>query len=388
MGLKFVMRIGLMIFLFLCAVRGFTQEEEMQIPALQLNAVYKGDFVYNRNGGIATGTTYLGLADLFVSFDTQKAGLWKGGEFLIHGANTHGGEPTSNLVGDFQGVSNIEAGNHTFLYELWYRQTIANLTATIGLQDLNVEFANSEVSSLFLNSSFGVNSVIAGNISAPIFPVTKPGITLSVDVSEKLTLKSAIYKGCPVDFESNPYNLNWNANYEKGLLWISEGQYSWTGQRGRSNVLKGGFFYHQHCPEPESDITGTLLEEHVEKDCGVYFIGEHQLSLTEGEAQGLKIFYQAGLSPRNDNFGYFGAGCSYTGLLSSKGSDILGLAFAESMLTEAYGNNETTFELTYKVQLNDQIYLQPDLQYVMHPGGTDVKLKNATVGFLRLGMEF
>ncbi|HET6559389.1 MAG TPA: carbohydrate porin, partial [Prolixibacteraceae bacterium] len=234
----------------------------------------------------------------------------------------------------------------------------------------------------------GVHSVIAGNISAPIFPVTKPGITLSAEVSEKVTLKSAIYKGCPVDFEYNPYNLNWNANYQQGLLWITEGQYSWTGLRNRSNVLKGGVFYHQRCPEPEIHPLNGMTWEQIERDYGFYAVGEHQLSLTQDEGQGLKIFYQMGISPRNDNFGYFGAGCSYTGLLSSKGSDILGLAFAESMLTDAYGNNETTFELTYKVQLNDQIYLQPDLQYVVHPGGTDIKLKNATVGFLRLGMEF
>lgn len=388
MGLEFVRKNGLMILLLLNTVMGFSQEEDMRTPAIQLNAVYKGDFVSNRNGGITTGTTYLGLADLFIGFDTQKAGLWKGGELLIHGANSHGGEPTTNLVGDFQGVSNIEAGNHTFLYELWYRQTIASFTATIGLQDLNVEFANSEVSSLFLNSSFGVHSVIAGNISAPIFPVTKPGLTLSADVSKRFTLKSALYKGCPVDFDLNPYNLNWNANYQEGLLWISEGQYEWTGNGKRNNVLKGGAFYHQHCPESESDIAGQLSEEHVEKDYGVYFVGEHHLSLTQDEGQGLKIFYQLGISPRNNNFGYFGTGCSYSGLLSSKGSDILGLAMAKSMLTDAYGNNETTFELTYKIQLNDQIYLQPDLQYVMHPGGTDSKLKNASVGFLRLGLEF
>ena len=59
----------------------------------------------------------------------------------------------------------------------------------------------------------------------------------------------------------------------------------------------------------------------------------------------LSIFYQAGFSPRKDNLGYFDAGCTYSGL-------------------------------------------QPDLQYVVHPGGTDVQLKNATVGLMRLGMEF
>lgn len=360
-------------------------ETENQESAFQLNATYKGDLVHNFKGGIAPGSTYLGLADLFVSFDTDRAGLWKGGSFLVHGANTHGGEPTAELVGDFQGVSNIEAGNHTFLYELWFRQKLFNVTATVGLQDLNVEFANSEVSSLFLNSSFGVNSVIATNIAAPIFPVTKPGVTLGVDISNNITLKSAIYKGCPIDFEDNPYNLNWNANYQEGLLFITEAQYAWTGSNGRSNLLKGGFFFHQYCPEEEMI---NYESNHLLKDHGIYLVGEHQLSLTENEGKGLKLFYQGAFSPGNENFGYFGAGFSYAGVLSSKGSDVLGLAFADGMRENDCGNNEISFELTYKVQLNDQIYLQPDMQYVVHPGGTASRLENATVGLLRVGMEF
>lgn len=372
--------------LLIKAMNVFSQPaDENQEPALQMNAAYKGDLVHNFNGGITTGTTYLGLADLFVSFDTEKAGLWKGGQLLVHGANTHGGEPSAELVGDFQGISNIEAGNHTFLYELWFKQKFFNLTATVGVQDLNVEFANSKVSSLFLNSSFGINSVISTNIAAPIFPVTKPGITLSADISKKVIIKSAIYKGCPVDFELNPYNLNWNTNYEQGLLIITEGQVSWTGSHEKDNLLKGGFFYHHHCSQDDMPAGQT---QKLMKEYGIYLVGEHRITLTEDEGKGLKIFYQGGLSPHNDNFGYFGAGFSYTGFLSSKGSDVLGLAFADGMKDNNCGNNEITIELTYKVQLSDQIYLQPDMQYVVHPGGTDSRLDNATVGLLRVGMEF
>jgi porin len=94
------------------------------------------------------------------------------------------------------------------------------------------------------------------------------------------------------------------------------------------------------------------------------------------------------VSPLNDNFGYLGAGCTYTGLFSKKGSDVLGLAVADGMLTKERGKDEITFELTYKVQVSYQIYLQPEMQYVVHPGGTEVPLKNATVGLVRLGLEF
>ena len=373
--------------LLLNAENGYSQSNDVvPLSALQLKATYKGDFVSNFGGGISAGSTYLGLADLFLRFNTQKAGLWKGGDFLIRGANSHGGEPSVNLVGDFQGISNIEAGNHTFLYEIWFKQAILNVTVTIGLQDLNAEFANSEVNSLFLNSSFGIHSVIADNISAPIFPITKPGITFCMDVSKKVLLKMAIYKGCPVNFDSNPYNLTWDLNYEKGLLWITEGQFSWTGIQKKTNVLKAGTFFHQHCDE--TLMVNPTIENKFIYDYGFYLVGEHQFSSVGNKSKGLKMFYQVGLCPRNDNFGYFGLGCVYSGLLSSKGTDVLGLAFADGMMNDEYRNNETTFELTYKIQLTDQIYLQPDLQYVLHPGGTDALLKNATVGLVRWGMEF
>ena len=375
---------GVVMLMFLNVVNGFSQASDKDRPTVwQLNATYKGDLVTNFHGGISAGTTYLGLADFFLHFDTENAGFWKGGEFVIHGSNSHGGEPTSNLIGDFQFVSNIEAGNHTFLYELWFKQTVSNVTATIGLQDLNSEFANSEVGSLFLNSSFGVHSVISDNIAAPIFPLTSPGITLCWDASEKICLKTAVYKGSPIDFDANPYNIKWNLNYLKGLLWVTEGQYNWSVNHLQNNVIKAGVFFHEH--SPESDVVNSETGDKLNYDYGFYMVGDQPI-YTDGNRK-LSIFYQLGYSPRNDNFGYLGAGCIYTGLLSKKGADVLGLAIADGMLTKERGRDETTFELTYKVQISDQIYLQPEMQYVVHPGGTDMQLKNAMVGLVRLGLE-
>lgn len=380
-----LLRKGALMLLFLATLNGFSEPADTLKPsAWQLNASYKGDFVTNFRGGIETGSTYLGLADLFIHFDIEKAGFWKGGEFLVHGANSHGGEPSANLIGDFQVVSNIEAGNHTFLYELWYKQRFSKVTATIGLQDLNAEFAASEVGSLFINSSFGICSVISDNILAPIFPLTSPGITLSWEKSDRFSLKSALYRGCPIDFDNNPYNIKWDLNHLRGMLWVTEGQFSWNKSQDKSQVIKTGFFLHQHCPEDEviNSETGTELTY----DYGAYMVGDHQLCNRTNHC--LNVFYQLGVSPRNDNFCYLGAGCSYTGLLSRKGADCLGLAMAKGMLTKERGQDETTFELTYKVQISDQIYLQPEMQYVVHPGGTDLQLKNATVGLVRLGLEF
>ena len=165
--------------------------------SLSLNASYIGDWVTNMRGGIKTGSTYLGLANLKIGFDTEKAGLWKGGSFFINAANTHGGLPSANLVGDFQGVSNIEAGDLTFMYELWYKQQIDKIVLTAGLQDLNVDFSTTSYGAPFNNSSFGIQSSIADNIPSPIFPLTALGVSLQWNVSPAFSWEMALFDGTP-----------------------------------------------------------------------------------------------------------------------------------------------------------------------------------------------
>lgn len=361
-----------------------TIPDTLSSPALSLRASYKGDFVANLNGGLKTGSTYLGLADLFVTFDTGKAKLWKGGTLMLHGANSHGGEPSADLIGDFQVVSNIEAGNHTFLYELWYNQQFGDVSVTAGLQDLNAEFASSDFGALFLNSSFGIHSVIADNFLAPIFPLTSAGITICWDASDRLNLKTALYKGSPVNFDQNPYNLEWDLNYLKGLLWVAEADIRCSSKS--TELLKFGTFYHQFTREP--DANDPSAGENMEYDYGFYVVGDHRVSPVCGSDEGLSIFYQLGVCPRNDNVAYLGGGLHYCGLLTKKNTDVLGLAMARGVMTEEAGNDETTLELTCKLQLTDALYIQPDIQYVIHPAGTDTTPDNALVALFRFGFDF
>ncbi|MDR1698872.1 MAG: carbohydrate porin, partial [Prevotellaceae bacterium] len=50
--------------------------------------------------------------------------------------------------------------------------------------------------------------------------------------------------------------------------------------------------------------------------------------------------------------------------------------------------HETTLELYYKWQFNDNFAIQPDIQYSINPSGTDEKLSNALLGILRLYINF
>lgn len=130
---------------------------------------YIGDVVGNFKGGVKRQSTYLGLANVHLSLNTQNAGWWRGGELHLNLANTHGGMP-DDFIGDFQGVTNIEAGDRTFFQELWFCQSFGKLSASVGIKDMNAEFSVNEFGGTFINSSFALHSTFTDNISASIFP--------------------------------------------------------------------------------------------------------------------------------------------------------------------------------------------------------------------------
>lgn len=362
--------------LVVMSVNGIYAQEESakKEPAILISGLYTGDIVSNFSGGIKKGTVYLGLVNLKGDFNTEIANWWKGGEVFVNIGNTHGGEPSANLVGDFQGISNIEAGNHTFLYELWYKQNFKNLNITIGLQDLNANFATCDNSALFSNSSFGIHSSIADNVSPPIFPLTALGANIKWNISETFLWETAIFDGTPDDFNKNPYNTKWSLSKDQGYLTITEFQLKKSLLNGKDGCYKLGGYFHQH-----NDSIDVL-----QKNDGFYFVGDQQVSSK------LSVFCQIGLSPKkkNKNNRYCGVGINCKSLFDKRHDDQFGLAVAYAGIDGNSVGSETAVELTYKLQLNRNIYLRPDIQYIINPVGTEAKLNNALVGFIRFGLGF
>lgn len=359
-------------FLFLPFIPSNAQEKSTK--TLQLGGTYIGDVVSNLNGGIKSGITYLGMATVNLDFDTENAKFWKGGKLFVKIANTHGGKPTQDLVGDFQGVSNIEAGNLTWLYECWYSQTIGNFTTTIGLQDLNVNFAADECAAVFSNSSFGIQSSIADNIPSPIFPLTALGFNLKWQITKSVTWQAALFDGTPDDFENNPYNLHWQLTRDQGFLAVSELHFNRSLIKDKIGSYKLGIYYHQHNDSIEVE----------QQNRGLYFVGSQSLS------DKLTIFSQIGISPKtlNEHNHYYSLGFKYSGFSESHPEDFCGVAVAYAGIDNNPNGGETAIELTYQNRVTPNIYIRPDIQYIVNPAGTGMKLKNALVAMFRFGVEF
>jgi porin len=74
---------------------------------------------------------------------------------------------------------------------------------------------------------------------------------------------------------------------------------------------------------------------------------------------------------------YLDAGLTFKGLVGSRPDDLIGLAVATGMATPI-PDYETTIELTYRMQLAPNWLLQPDLQYIVHPGGNVANPRDPT----------
>lgn len=358
-------------------------QEKDSLSAFSYEASYVGDGVHNFMGGIKKGSAYLGMATIGIGFNTAAANLWKGGEFYVLGAGIHGTSPTEKLLGDAQVASNLDAGNHMYIQEAWYKHTFSPLAITIGAQDLNAAYMSSEYGGEYSNSSFGVPPVISDNVPLSIFPLTTIGISVTVPLSKSVTWQGAFFDGMSTDFSTNPYNVNWQLKKAEGWMAISELQYTSQHAIWKGTYEIGGY-YHSKLIEkdPDTGISSNVFNQNN----GLYFFVDKPL-WTNKKDKTLAFFVQTAFSPKtiNDLHYCVGGGFNYYGI---RGEDLLGLGIVQAGFNHGIEAHETVLELFYKTQVNEHIFLKPDLQYIINPSGTDSNLEDALALLLRLELTF
>jgi porin len=363
----------------------YSQEEPAHPRPYIIQGFYVGDLVNNLRGGIKTGSMFIGMADLTMAVDTRAAGLWHGGDAFIKAALTHGGLPSQAFIGDFQVMSNIAAGNHLYLQEGWLSQTYGTVAIIVGLQDLNAKFASNEYSGVYVNSTFGMHSTVASNVPASIFPLTSFAGTVIWSVCDQFSLLATVHDGKPIDFKDNPYNLKIHFASDHGLLAVAEAQIAVGEADHLHGVYKIGVYNHDHLAvfDPITNSTKTVYENNY----GLYFTIDQSVLYKPGNKGSITVFARGSMSTKeyNDNFEFLGGGINYYGLVRNDGLDVSGLAFVHACLqTSAH---ETALEVTYQTPVMENITIQPDIQYILHPAGMGTFLTNSIVGTLRFGLH-
>ncbi|HYA37877.1 MAG TPA: carbohydrate porin [Candidatus Methylomirabilis sp.] len=339
--------------------------------AFQWSLHLDSEAVSDRDGGLRRGTVSDTVAHAAMAMDTQPLGLWAGGRFAASALHIRSGEPSRNYVGSLQAVSNIEAEPATRLFQLWYRQQFdwSESQLKAGLIDMNQDFMAVDSAGMLLNGSFGVMPTLSADVLASIYPEPGFGIEAAA-VRGRWQFQLGLFQPDPTDRGSL---------FQHGQLLIGEVAYErMAGEESWGHYKFGVWQYRQTDPD---------LVHFPRDDAGIYGIVDQTL-LRHG-ARELAVFLQGGASPdaANPVPYYVGAGLQLQAPFHARPRDLFAAGVAHAHIREDDAAAETVYELSYLIHVYRFASLQPDLQYVVHPGGqTDIN--DALVAIVRLHLEF
>jgi len=351
-----------------------------------LSAVYTADIRSNVDGGVERGTRYLDNLDLQVAIDADRLIGWHGARIFLYGIYDNG-VSISRLVGDIQTISNIETRvGAARLFEAWVEQDVGrSASIKAGIYNLNSEFDTTQSGGLFLISSHGIGSDIAqtGRNGPSIFPITSLAVRGELKLGENWLAHVAVLDGVPAHLKRTAIKLS----ERDGALVIGEVNYL----KGGTKAAIGAWGYTARF----DPLLPSAAPARGNK--GAYVFAEHRLVGTRADdAAGLAGWLRFGIADTRYNpiASYLGGGLVYTGLTPGRGDDQVGISFAAASFGDRYRQSqaladaaidkrEVVVEAVYNAIVTPWLSVQPDLQYVVDPGG-DAELADALVIGLRV----
>jgi porin len=392
---------------------------------IRWHAIYTGDLFSNASGGVTRGTTYNGRLELGVEADLEKLLGWSGATFTATMFNIHGRGMTTRHLGNLLAVSNAEATPATRLFELWIEQKLGSFgSLRIGQLAADSEFITSDYAGLFINGTFGWPGITAANLPSggPAYPLATPGARLEVNLGESTKLRAAIFNGDPAGpttgdpQRANPHGLDFRLKDDPFL--IAEIAHSYKlGPAALPGTIKVGAWYHTGTfGDQRFDTIGLSLANpattgvpaSLRSDWGPYAVIDQMLMRLPGPGErNIGGFFRVSASPDDRSLVdfYADAGITVKGPFASRPDDALGIAFGYAKISDRaraldrdnaffntpgypIRNYEAVLEVSYKFQIIDGWFVQPDFQYIFHPGGNvpnpndptqTITVKNAAV---------
>lgn len=317
--------------------------------------------------GEASGKGY-SLFNLSATFDTEKAGLWKGGTFFtlyqkktgygISGPNGNG------AMGDWMGLDGWDWRQMNQISEYWYQQKLFNnkVRLKVGKQDANTDFCFLNSGWDFMNTAFSINPTVL----LPTYPDQSFGFMAEVNPKEWLSIRNGIYSRYNVPFNITEVEFKPTIKKLPGRYMI--GAWEMSDSSGMSVA-------------ESMDTSGNVYYNNFNRNFGAYVEFEQMVykekKNDDNDMQGLVVFGQFGISPsnRNDMARYVGGGLHYRGPIPNRDKDLAGIAIGSGTFAPRLGDitsqvgDETAIEAFYRVQISPWFYLQPDVQFITRPSG-------------------
>jgi porin len=390
---------------------------------------YTSDIAGNPVGGVnPNGFTYADFLYLGGVFSTQELFGWPpGGSVTMSVAQVDGSSLSQKNIGNQFSAQEIYVGQTFYWYQIFYEQRFWDDHANIKIGRISTgnDFATSPLYWFYMNGGIdGSPQALLVNQGISYYASATWGAVLKAHLSSSTVARIGIYQVTP----GSMHGLTWNMYPSDGVELM--GQFSWNPEFSFAGSTAS---QHQSDDDddeaPSSGSKNPVAPISTKGFKGHYWMGGYYSTSTYNESldmpqqansyglywhadqtvyrpdptnnTGLVLWTVFALSPQqNISFMPFqvNGGAVYTGLIPGRKTDatILGIAYGNfspnfASLQSEEGGGFPTYELVYeagyRICLSQAVYIQPDVQWIVNPGGTGT-IPNALVIGAQMGVTF
>jgi porin len=408
----------------------FGLRDTLANKGLDVSASYTADLAGNPVGGKSAGFTYCDNFTLDLEFQTEPLLGWHGGTLSVIALDRNGNNLSARNIGNQFTVQQVYGGTGVIFYGLAYNQRFLDdkVSFKFGRMAAGDDFASSPLYWLYMNNGIDGNPQalpVSGSFST--YPWSVWGARLRALVTPENEAMLGVYQVTPQVSQSYMHGFNWNINPGDGLMML--GQYGWAPEffkpsaRNSSPVSDGKSVVDgKSLSTPVAEAVGHGLPGHYwmggyystwsypqfgtaqrqNGSYGLYWHFDQMLyRMNPFRDTGLTAWSAFILCPQQNTakvpFQYNG-GLVYAGMLPFRPQDvsIFGIAYGNfssnyAQANEAnlggYANYELAYEWGYRINLTKFAYVQPDVQWIVNPGGSGT-IPNALVLGAQVGVTF
>ena len=320
------------------------------------------------------------LTILDLSLDLEKSSGIQGGligsQFLFYF-----GEPVNSNAASVMGYNSLDAGppnDRVEIYQLWYRQQLLEdrLTLRVGKMVPTYDFNNVSRSIHFSDPVYNLPG-ISGAILTPLYlnPTalgimpgyydSAAGCSVAFDLTDQIYVEYGFFDGnLAAGRKTGLSGPRFNGYYvhlaEAGAHW----KLGPEDKPGKMGI--GGWYQTGRLTAPSGIENGAS---------GIYYFLSQRLYYERpGESpDGLSAYLQ--LAATNSDFisthRFLGCGLTYFGPLPTRDHDSMGFAFAYGKMNDdpalGIGSHEAIYTWYYQMELQKNLYFQPNLSYITTP---------------------
>ncbi len=374
--------------------------------------IYTSIVAANVSGGVHQGgPEYAQDVNPGVTLDMQKLVNWDGATININGVDRIGHTVRPD-VGSVYDPVQIFGGQTFTLYNVTLEQRFLDDKAAfkIGRLSPGDDFAESPLYNYYVNNGIdGQIRAVIDDTRFKTYPFPVWGARLRFDPDPQFNLQTGLFEAPDRIADPANHGIDFALNSHDGIMLVE--QLGWTPTFGEPASLNpksvpahtglpghyfaGGWWSNSNYPQFGTNVlTRISYGFYAHADQMVY-------RAAPGSDVGLTLFGTAAYAPQpNISLIPFqlSGGALYQGLVPSRDQDmsIFGViwgSFSEDYATavepqfDGRATDEVDLELGYRFQLSPFAYAQPDLQYVVQPGGTG-NIPNAFILAAQFGLTF